>query len=208
MNAVARRNRTGMEKSRTLVLVATMRSPTIGSPDQTYLRARCAKLGRPRRATAPDFPACAASPKGDQTTYLGPRTTVRRHDDGWGARRAGWRRGAAAHSFREVHPTAGWRQESCWSWPQASAVWAGHVRNAWLGGHLLRSGVWQRHGGIAQPTQRVIAAAQELALHRQGAVLAVVAVVFGGQRVVVGVIRGPAARGTLGRLKRRPAQLG
>ena len=53
-----------MEKSRTLVLVATMRSPTIGSPDQTYLRARCAKLGRPRRATAPDFPACAASPKG------------------------------------------------------------------------------------------------------------------------------------------------
>jgi hypothetical protein len=64
MNAVARRNRTGMEKSRTLVLVATMRSPTIGSPDQTYLRARCAKLGRPRRATAPDFPACAASPKG------------------------------------------------------------------------------------------------------------------------------------------------
>ena len=70
-----------MEKSRTLVLVATMRSPTIGSPDQTYLRARCAKLGRPRRATAPDFPACAASPKGDQTTYLGPRTTVWRHDD-------------------------------------------------------------------------------------------------------------------------------
>src|SRR5258708_5702809 len=64
MNAVARRNRTGMEKSRTLVLVATMRSPTIGSPDQTYLRARCAKLGRPRRATPPDFPACAASPKG------------------------------------------------------------------------------------------------------------------------------------------------
>src|SRR6185436_13531818 len=64
MNAVARRNRTGMEKSRTLVLVATMRSPTIGSPDQTYLRARCAKLGRPRRATAPDFPACAASQKG------------------------------------------------------------------------------------------------------------------------------------------------
>src|SRR3954447_5413606 len=64
MNAVARRNRTEMEKSRTLVLVATMRSPNIGSPDQTYLRARCAKLGRPRRATAPDFPACAASPKG------------------------------------------------------------------------------------------------------------------------------------------------
>ena len=63
-----------MEKSRTLVLVATMRSPTIGSPDQTYLRARCAKLGRPRRATAPDFPACAGVPQGDQRTYLGPRT--------------------------------------------------------------------------------------------------------------------------------------
>ena len=38
MSAVARRNRTGMEKSRTLVLMATMRSPTIGSPDQTDIR--------------------------------------------------------------------------------------------------------------------------------------------------------------------------
>src|SRR6516225_2608643 len=28
-------------------------------------------------------------PEGDQRTYLGPRTTVRRHDEGWGARRAG-----------------------------------------------------------------------------------------------------------------------
>src|SRR5258705_11057040 len=105
MNAVARRNRTGMEKSRTLVLVATMRSPTIGSPDQTYLRARCAKLGRPRRATAPDFPACAASPKGDERTYLVPRTTVRRHDDGWGARCAGCQSGAALHSFRGFNPS-------------------------------------------------------------------------------------------------------
>jgi hypothetical protein len=73
--------------------------------------------------------------------YLGPRTRVRRHDDGWGARRAGRRRGAAAHSFREVHPAAGWRQERCGSRPRASAeVWAGHVRNAWLGGHLLAFG--------------------------------------------------------------------
>jgi NAD(P)-dependent dehydrogenase (short-subunit alcohol dehydrogenase family) len=39
MSAIARRNRTGIEKSRTLVLIATMRSPTTGSPDQTDLRA-------------------------------------------------------------------------------------------------------------------------------------------------------------------------
>src|SRR5258705_6438978 len=63
MNAVARRNRTGMEESRTLVLVATMRSPTIGSPAQTQKRAHCAKKHRPRRATAPDFPACAGVPR-------------------------------------------------------------------------------------------------------------------------------------------------
>src|SRR5258708_38533210 len=73
MNAVARRNRTGMEKSRTLVLVATTRSPTVGCPDQTYLRARCAKLGRPRRATA-RFSRMRGVPEGDQRTYLGPRT--------------------------------------------------------------------------------------------------------------------------------------
>ena len=52
-----------MEKSRPLVLVATMRSPTTGSPDHTHLRLTCAKettLGeRPR----PDFPACASVPK-------------------------------------------------------------------------------------------------------------------------------------------------
>jgi hypothetical protein len=66
--AVARRNRTGMKKSRTLVLTATMRSPTIGSPDQTQKRAHCAKKHRPRRATAPDFPACAGAPEGDQET--------------------------------------------------------------------------------------------------------------------------------------------
>jgi hypothetical protein len=46
----------GMEESRTLVLTATMRSPTIGSPDQTQKRAHCAKKHQPRRATAPDFP--------------------------------------------------------------------------------------------------------------------------------------------------------
>jgi hypothetical protein len=46
-----------------VVLVATMRSPTIGSPNQTQKRAHCAKKHRPRRATAPDFPACAGVPK-------------------------------------------------------------------------------------------------------------------------------------------------
>ena len=54
-------------------------------------------------------------------------------------------------------------------------LWAGHVRNAWLGGHLLRFGDRHRQGGIAELTQGVIAAAQDLALHRQGRVLAVVA---------------------------------
>src|SRR4029077_15466490 len=114
-------------------------------------------------------------------------------------------KGAAAHSFREVHSTAGWRQEPCGSWPQAS-VWAGHVRNAWLGGHLLRDG--KRQGGIAEFAQRVIAAAQDLALHRQGGVLAVVAVALGRQLVVVGVVGGTTPRPPLGPLKRRPAQLG
>ena len=62
-------NRDG--KSRTLVLVATMRSPTTGSPDQTQKRAHCAKNHRPRRATAPDFPACAGVPKGPRNSKLG-----------------------------------------------------------------------------------------------------------------------------------------
>ena len=62
----------------------------------------------------------------------GSTDEVRRHDDGWGARRAGCRRGAVAQSLREVHPTTRrWRQANCGSWPQASAdLWAGHVRNA------------------------------------------------------------------------------
>ncbi len=46
----------------------------------------------------------------------------------------------------------------------------------------------QRQGGIAELAQPVIAAAQDLALHRQGGVLAVVAVALGRQLVVVGVI--------------------
>ena len=94
------------------------------------------------------------------------------------------------------------------SWPQASAdVWAGHERNAWLGGHLLGFGDGQRQRGIAELTQRVIAAAQDFALHRQGGVLAVVAVMFGRQLAVVGVIGDPRPRRALGRLKRRPSQL-
>src|SRR5271157_2034091 len=112
-------------------------------------------------------------------------------------------KGAAAHSFREVHPTAGWRQGHCGSWPRASAVvWAGHVRNAWLGGHLLRR---ERQGGVAELTQNVITAAQDFALHRQGRVLATVRA--GSQLVVVGVIGGTTPSGALGRLEGGPAQL-
>src|SRR6201988_4741432 len=61
-------NRDG--KSRTLVLTATMRSPTIGSPDQTQKRAHCAEKYPPRRGTAPDFPACAGVPKGPRNSKL------------------------------------------------------------------------------------------------------------------------------------------
>ena len=82
------------------------------------------------------------------------------------------------------------------------------TRTTHLGGHLLGFGDRHRQGGIAELTQGVIAAAQDLALHRQGRVLAVVAVVFGRQLVVVGVIRGPAAGRALGRLERRRRQLG
>ena len=96
----------GMEKSRTLVLVATMRSRTIGSQNQTYLRARCAKLGRPRRATASDFPACAGVPEGTKELIWVHGRRSGGHDDRWGARLAGWTRCAAAQSLREVCPTA------------------------------------------------------------------------------------------------------
>jgi hypothetical protein len=118
------------------VLVATMCSPTIGSPDQTYLRAQPRQAGSTSASDTTRFSRMRGRPDGDHRTYLGPRTKVRRHDDRWGARRAD--SGAAAQSFREVHPTARWRQEPCGSRSQASAdVWAGHERNAWLGGHLF-----------------------------------------------------------------------
>ena len=66
-----------MEESRTLVLMATMRSPTIGSPDQTQKRAHCAKKHRPRRATAPDFPACAGVPEaGTRQLKQSPQLTA------------------------------------------------------------------------------------------------------------------------------------
>src|ERR1700757_240482 len=102
----------------------------------------------------------------------------------------GLAKGAAAQSLREVHPAARWRQENCGSRPRASAeIWTGHARNAWLGGHLLLgSGVGQRQGGIAEVTRGVMAAAQDFALHRQGGVLAVVAVALGRRLAVVGVI--------------------
>ena len=73
MSAIARRNRTGMEKSRTLVPMASMRSPTSGSPDQTRYTGsaapRTTDLGeRPH----PDFPACAGVPqRGPRNSKLG-----------------------------------------------------------------------------------------------------------------------------------------
>src|SRR4029078_7958562 len=54
-----------------------------------------------------------------------------------------------------------------------------------LGGHLLRFGHGERHSGIAELTQPVMTAAQDLALDGQGGVLAVVAVTLGRQLAVV-----------------------
>jgi hypothetical protein len=46
--------------------------------------------------------------------HLGPRTMVRRHDDGLGAQHVrAAEEGAAAHSLRGVHPAQRWRQETC-----------------------------------------------------------------------------------------------
>src|SRR3984893_293272 len=73
------------------------------------------------------------------------------------------------------------------------------------GSRFLWSGIWQRQGGIAELTQRVIAAAQEFAFHRQGRVLAVMGA--RSQLVVVGVIRGTASGGALRRFEGRPPQL-
>ena len=196
-----------MEKSRTLVLVATMRSPTIGSPDQTYLRARCAKLGRPRRATAPDFPACAASPKGTkELIWVHGQWSGDMMIDGVPDVRAvkGVRPlilSGASTQHRGGGRTAGAGRRHQRSYGQGT-------RTTHLGGHLLGFGDRHRQGGIAELTQGVIAAAQDLTLHRQGGVLAVVAVVRGRQLVVVGAIRGPAAGRALGRLERRRRQLG
>ena len=64
--AVARRNRTGMEESRTLVLVATMRSPTTGSRIKLKNEDHFATPPT-STTTAPDFPACARVPKGPRT---------------------------------------------------------------------------------------------------------------------------------------------
>src|SRR6516165_4471942 len=150
---------------------------------------------------------CGRRVRACQRPYLGPRTMVRRHDDRWGARCAG--KGAAAHSFRDVHPAAGWRQETYGSWPQASAeLGAGHAYDAWLGGHLLPLRARHGQGGISERAQGVIAAPQDLALHRQRRVLAVLVVVFGRQLVVVAVIGGTAPSRGLGGLERSPPQLG
>ena len=73
-----------MEKTRTLVLMATMRSPTIGSPDQTHLRAQ---LRREAPISAGDrtpiFPHARASPKGTRKLKkIGP-TNYRTSSPGW-----------------------------------------------------------------------------------------------------------------------------
>ena len=54
---------------------------------------RLRDLTRYRRALVQDrtrFSRMRGRPQGDQRTYLGPRTKVRRHDDRWDARRAGF----------------------------------------------------------------------------------------------------------------------
>jgi hypothetical protein len=94
---------------------------------------------------------------------------------------------AAAHSFREVHPTAGWRQDTTGAGRRHQLKYGQGTRATHLGGHLLGSGVRQRQGGITELTQPVIAATQQFALHRQRRVLA--AVRARGQPVVVAVIR-------------------
>src|SRR5882757_1045765 len=99
-----------MEESRTLVLVATMRSPTIGSPDQTQKRAHCAKKHRPRRATAPDFPACAGVPRDHGTQNSVSESARDSHDGGdrrtgaVGALRDNGRQGPDGPSYEEKHP--------------------------------------------------------------------------------------------------------
>src|SRR6185312_16072534 len=69
-----RRSPAGTErdgKSRPLVLVATMRSPTTGSPDHTHLRAHLRQATTTSASDrAPIFPHARASPKRDHITHL------------------------------------------------------------------------------------------------------------------------------------------
>jgi hypothetical protein len=74
------------------------------------------------------------------------------------------------------------------------------TRTTHLSGHPLFFADRHRQGAIAELTQGVIAAAQDFALHRQGRVLAVVASVFGGQPLVLGVIGRPVAGRALRRI--------
>ena len=57
--AVARRNRTAMERVVPRAHSDNAQPHHRLSPDQTQKRAHCANNPRPQRATAPDFPACA-----------------------------------------------------------------------------------------------------------------------------------------------------
>src|SRR6516162_8984813 len=118
-------------------------------------------------------------------------------------------KGCGRSFFPGRPPSSGWRQETYGSWPQASAeLGAGHAYDAWLGGHLLPLRARHGQGGISERAQGVIAAPQDLALHRQRRVLAVLVVVFGRQLVVVAVIGGTAPSRGLGGLERSPPQLG
>ena len=69
---------TGIGLSRTLVLMATMRSPIIGSPESNcYTGSPAPCKNRPRRATATRFSRTRASPKGTKKLLLRATMPIR-----------------------------------------------------------------------------------------------------------------------------------
>ena len=136
-------------------------------------------------------PLGAGSGRASAQPYLGPRTRVRRHDDGWGARRAGCRRVRPLILSGASTQTAGGDRRLAGAGRGHQLKYGQGTRTTHLGGHPLLFGDRHRQGGIAELTQRVIAAAQDFAFHRQGRVLAVV----GGGRPAAGSRRSPGNRG-------------
>ena len=67
------------------------------------------------------FSACAGVPEGDQRTYLGPRTRLRRHDDRWGA----W----MVRSWQGRQTTRVLRRRFAMSWAHAGCGRPGWVRS-------------------------------------------------------------------------------